>query len=93
MPIDFRMNLVMEKMAKMKEAEYTPLMRVLFGLGTPTPLPADLENKETGVGRVEFNDTTLNESQQKAVLFALASREVALIHGPPGVRPLFQYLT
>jgi DNA polymerase alpha-associated DNA helicase A len=27
----------------------------------------------------------LNESQKDAIRFALASREVALIHGPPGV--------
>ena len=75
----------MERMKKMEEREYTTLMRVLFGLDSPTPLPADLDNEETGAGKVEFHDTTLNDSQKNAIRFALASKEVALIHGPPGV--------
>lgn len=69
----------------MEEREYTTLIRVLFGLDSPTPLPANLENPETGAGKVDFFDPTLNDSQKDAVRFALASREVALIHGPPGV--------
>ena len=72
-------------MQKMQESDFTSLMRVLFGLESPTPLPADLENSERGAGKVEFFDTTLNDSQKDAVRFALASKEVALIHGPPGV--------
>lgn len=75
----------MERLKKMEDREYTTLIRVLFGLDSPTPLPADLENVETGAGKVEFIDPTLNESQKDAIRFALASREVALIHGPPGV--------
>jgi DNA polymerase alpha-associated DNA helicase A len=74
----------------MQEREYSTLIRVLFGLDSPTPLPANLEDVETGAGKVEFFDPTLNDSQRDAVRFALASREVALIHGPPGVR-LFHY--
>ncbi|MCJ1439724.1 MAG: hypothetical protein MMC23_000205 [Stictis urceolatum] len=72
-----RMNWVMERMGKMGEGEWTGLMRVLFG-------------ERPGVGRekegegVEWVDATLNESQKDAVRFALASRDVALIHGPPG---------
>ena len=69
----------------MEEREYTTLMRVLFGLDSPTPLPADLENAETGAGKVEYQDPTLNDSQKDAISFALALKEVALIHGPPGV--------
>jgi DNA polymerase alpha-associated DNA helicase A len=34
--------------------------------------------------KVEWNDPSLNESQQDAIRFALSSREIALIHGPPG---------
>ena len=79
------MNWTMERMRKMEGREYTTLMRVLFGLDSPTPLPADLENAEIGAGKVEFHDPTLNDSQKDAIRFALASREVALIHGPPGV--------
>ena len=72
------MNWTMERLAKMEGREYTVLTRVLFGLDAPTP--ADMN--EAGV---EFFDQTLNDSQRDAVRFALASREVALIHGPPGV--------
>ena len=81
-----RMNITMEKMAKLEEGDGSSLVRVVFGLEKPTQLPEDLENEEQGIGKVEFYDNTLNASQRDAVRFALASREVALIHGPPGVR-------
>jgi len=73
-----RMNHVMTKLSKMSEAEYTPLLRVLFGLSSPSP--QDL----TTVKDLEFIDPSLNESQKEAIRFAMASPEVALIHGPPG---------
>lgn len=72
------MNWTMERLKKMQESEYTALTRVLFGLDTPTPVSLDEK-------KVEFFDQSLNDSQRDAVRFALASREVALIHGPPGV--------
>lgn len=72
------MNQVMTKMSNMSEAEYTPLMRVLFGLSSPSP--PDLAAAKD----VEFIDTSLNDSQKEAIRFALAASEVALIHGPPG---------
>lgn len=68
----------MERLKKMDQSEYTTLTRVLFGLDTPTPPSQDGP-------KIEFIDQTLNDSQRDAVKFALASREVALIHGPPGV--------
>lgn len=71
------MNWTMERLEKMEESEYTTLTRVLFGLDTPTPVSQD-------EAEVEFLDQTLNDGQRDAVGFALASREVALIHGPPG---------
>lgn len=80
-----RMNQTMERLKKMGEKDYTSLVRVLFGLESPTPLPSNLEDPESGCGKVEFIDPTLNDSQKDAIAFALASREVALIHGPPGV--------
>lgn len=73
-----RMNWTMERLRKMEESEYTSLTRVLFGLDTPTPA-------SQGEAEIEFFDQMLNDSQRDAVRFALASREVALIHGPPGV--------
>jgi DNA polymerase alpha-associated DNA helicase A len=78
----------MERLAKMEEREYTPFIRVLFGLSSPSPVPADLE-KDEEVGEIEWVDPTLNDSQKDAIRFALASREIALIHGPPGVSPFY----
>lgn len=74
----------MEKLEKMDEAEYTNLIRVLFGLSSPTPIPENPED-DPAVGKIEWFDPTLNDSQKDAIRFALASREIALIHGPPGV--------
>ncbi|KAL4782182.1 P-loop containing nucleoside triphosphate hydrolase protein [Aspergillus varians] len=73
-----RMNQTMEKMAKMSESDHTNFQRVAFG--HTTPLPPDYEAS----GPVEFLDPTLNDSQKEAIRFALASRDIALIHGPPG---------
>ncbi|DAA77514.1 TPA_exp: hypothetical protein A8136_6060 [Trichophyton benhamiae CBS 112371] len=73
-----RMNQTMAKLEKMQESEHSQLIRVLFGHTTPSPL--DFES----VGTLEFMDPSLNDSQKEAIRFALASREIALIHGPPG---------
>ncbi|KAH0499421.1 hypothetical protein TgHK011_006619 [Trichoderma gracile] len=78
-----RMNQTMEKLQKMGEAEYSSFIRVLFGLSSPSPVPEDLAASDE-VGTIEWIDPTLNDSQKDAIRFALASREVALIHGPPG---------
>ncbi|KAI0970393.1 P-loop containing nucleoside triphosphate hydrolase protein [Xylaria arbuscula] len=78
-----RMNLTMEKMQKMTESEYSSFMRVLFGMSSPSPVPRDLSS-DPEVGKIDWLDPTLNDSQKDAIQFALASREVALIHGPPG---------
>ncbi|CAK7267181.1 hypothetical protein SEPCBS57363_002468 [Sporothrix epigloea] len=72
-----RMATVMRILQGMPEANYTPLMRVLFGLsspGLPKPVPDD----------VDWIDLSLNDSQKDAVRFALNAPETALIHGPPG---------
>ncbi|KAF3360524.1 hypothetical protein VdG1_01484 [Verticillium dahliae VDG1] len=73
----------MEKLQKMPEAEYSSFMRVLFGLSSPSPIPVDLA-ADGELGKLEWIDPSLNDSQKDAIRFALASREVALIHGPPG---------
>lgn len=82
------MNQTMKKLEKMSESDYPILMRVLFGLDSPTPVPSNPDDFSEEIKDLEFIDPTLNESQRNAVKFALASREVALIHGPPGVRCL-----
>ncbi|TDZ73127.1 DNA polymerase alpha-associated DNA helicase A [Colletotrichum trifolii] len=78
-----RMNQTMEKLEKMAEGEYTAFMRVLFGLSSPAPVPTDLTSNEQ-LSKIQWIDPSLNDSQKDAIRFALASREVALIHGPPG---------
>lgn len=80
------MNWTMEKLKKMEQREYSTLMRVLFGLDIPTPVTQDRNDLNEDLRNLDFVDPTLNESQRDAVQFALASREIALIHGPPGVR-------
>ncbi|KAF5554303.1 HCS1-DNA helicase A [Fusarium napiforme] len=65
------------------EVTYKSFIRVLFGLSSPSPVSEDLSKDET-VGNLEWFDPTLNDSQKNAIRFALLSREVALIHGPPG---------
>ncbi|ROT35267.1 hypothetical protein SODALDRAFT_337327 [Sodiomyces alkalinus F11] len=81
-----RMKQTMEKLQKMPESEYSTFMRVLFGLESPSPVPADLSSdpSDPELAAIQWNDPTLNESQKDAIRFALASREIALIHGPPG---------
>ncbi|KAL8370811.1 hypothetical protein RB595_000922 [Gaeumannomyces hyphopodioides] len=78
-----RMTMMMEKMQKLSDSEHSNLMRVLFGLSSPSPVPLDL-GTDPDLSNIEWIDPTLNESQKDAVRFALASPEIALIHGPPG---------
>lgn len=76
-----RMNQTMMRLQKMREDEYSSFVRVLFGLESTSSVASDLSDE----GDVEWIDLDLNDSQKDAIRFSLASREVALIHGPPGV--------
>ena len=78
------MNWVMKRLESMHEGEYSSLLKVLFGLEAPTSLPGDLEDESIGCGKVNFINEGLDDSQKDAVRFGLTSREIALIHGPPG---------
>ncbi|OHE98895.1 hypothetical protein CORC01_05791 [Colletotrichum orchidophilum] len=78
-----RMSQTMGRLEKMTEAEYTAFMRVLFGLSSPSPVPPNLAS-DPDLSKIQWIDPSLNDSQKDAIRFALASREVALIHGPPG---------
>lgn len=75
-----RLQHTMSTLQKMQTSEHSTLTQVLFGLASPTlptsshDLPAD----------IEWHDASMNDSQKDAIRFALAAREVALIHGPPG---------
>lgn len=73
-----RMRQTMEKLAKMTENEHTHFMRVAFGHTSP------LQPDHDAAGPIEFIDPTLNDSQKDAIRFALAAKDIALIHGPPG---------
>jgi DNA polymerase alpha-associated DNA helicase A len=75
----------MEKLQKMHEESYSAFQRVLFGLSSPSPVQEPSEETE----KIVWIDPSLNDSQKDAIRFALASREVALIHGPPGVLQSF----
>ena len=74
-----RLNQTMTKLQQMKPGEHSSLTQVLFGQSSPTPTPTDDLSAD-----VKWHDPSLNASQQEAIRFALASREIALIHGPPG---------
>ena len=76
------MNQTLTSLKKMEERDYTTLTRVLFGLDSPTSVS---ENSAEWPKELVFLDQTLNDSQRDAVRFALASKDIALIHGPPGV--------
>ncbi|OJD34225.1 dna-binding protein smubp-2 [Diplodia corticola] len=77
-----RMTQTMARLQKFTDSEYTPFIRALFGLSSLSPLPK--EYSEAGLDKLQWIDPSLNESQKDAIQFAMASREVALIHGPPG---------
>lgn len=88
------MNQIMEKLKRAEENDLTTLTRVLFGLDSPTPVSKYSEDGEGGGDKLQFINPNLNDSQKDAIRFALASREVALIHGPPGVpRPSHGVMT
>jgi DNA polymerase alpha-associated DNA helicase A len=72
----------MEKLQQ--ESQHSPFVQVLFGMASPSPLPSNLDDPSLGLNDLELFDSSLNNSQIEAIKFALASREIALIHGPPG---------
>jgi DNA polymerase alpha-associated DNA helicase A len=73
-----RMLKGLEKLQKKCQEGGSRLTNVLLG-------QADLSTA-IAMTDITFFDETLNDSQKEAVRFALGSPEVALIHGPPGVK-------
>lgn len=66
------------------------LIKVLFGLQLPSAaalesLSGEKVDEGPAEAPIEWFDTTLNDSQRRAVEFTLRANEVACIHGPPGV--------
>lgn len=80
-----RMNWTMTKLKDMASSDQTSFIRVLFGQSTPSPVPTDAAALDAEVGNINWiSEQPLNDSQCQAIKFALCSREVSLIHGPPG---------
>lgn len=75
------MNYTLKDLLKTPSEAYTTLQRVLLGLSSPTP-PSVSSLKE--FESISFTNDNLNASQKEAIRFALASPDIALIHGPPG---------
>lgn len=61
------------------------LVDVLFKASPPAPSHTKWSEAGTlSSNDVTFINPTLDNSQKRAVLFALSRRDVAIIHGPPG---------
>lgn len=80
-----RMSQTMKKLQSMREEEYSSFVRVMFGLSSVSTVSENLTDQDVGEEKLEWIDPSLNDSQKDAIRFALASKEIALIHGPPGV--------
>ncbi|KAF1814823.1 P-loop containing nucleoside triphosphate hydrolase protein [Eremomyces bilateralis CBS 781.70] len=76
-----RMTKAMTYLQSLQSSSYTSLMLALFSHVPPTiPSPSSI----TSISTIEWQSPNLNESQKRAVVFALAAPTMALIHGPPG---------
>ena len=75
-----RMRETMERLRDTPINELSSLANILLGRTKPSALRELIDLK--------FIDETLNDSQKDAVRFSLSAPEIALIHGPPGVRLL-----
>lgn len=77
----FSMNQTLQTLLKTPTEAYTKLQQVLLSLSTPSiPSQADIDKFKD----IAFYNSSLNASQRDAIQFALASSDIALIHGPPG---------
>lgn len=78
-----RMFDTITKLKNMNDIEMTPLMKVLLGYSKISPLWRK-DEEDSPISNFSLFDNTLNNGQKNAVEFALASKEIAIIHGPPG---------
>jgi superfamily I DNA and/or RNA helicase len=81
----FRLDLAADEITRKRQ---TAALRVIEKAGGRTGQLRDVllgerEPRFSEVSELEFA-TSLNSSQQEAVRFALASQDLAIIHGPPG---------
>lgn len=66
------------------DSQTSNFVRVLFGQSAPSPVPRDETALSEAAGKPVWVNESLNDSQKAAIEFALASQDIALIHGPPG---------
>ncbi|KAG5519681.1 hypothetical protein PMAC_001837 [Pneumocystis sp. 'macacae'] len=78
-----RMSDTITRLKEMKDEEMTLLTKILLGREKPS-LPWRKDEKDSPISDFLLFDNTLNNEQKKAVEFALASKEITIIHGPPG---------
>ncbi|KAM5316922.1 DNA-binding protein SMUBP-2 [Glossophaga mutica] len=71
-----RLKTALIALRKHRASPASSLIEVLFGDAAPSPA--------SDIQAPAFYNTSLDASQQEAVLFALSQRELAIIHGPPG---------
>ncbi|XP_053400098.1 DNA-binding protein SMUBP-2-like [Mercenaria mercenaria] len=71
-----RLKRTLENLNKIRHGECANLVSVLFEEQPLSP-PNNLQD-------LKFINENLDESQQQAVQFALAQKELAVVHGPPG---------
>ena len=83
---NFRIDLTADEVTRQRQlAAITMAMESRGRLGKLRDILMDVAEPTFHPGPLEFEfQTTLNESQQEAVRFALAANDLAVIHGPPG---------
>jgi ATP-dependent RNA/DNA helicase IGHMBP2 len=71
-------------MVKQREGIAHHLLDVAFDNADPIP-----SNFSVSTGPSQWFNENLDQSQREAVSFALASRDISIIHGPPGTGKYF----
>src|SRR6266496_1523664 len=79
-----RMRDTMEKLRDTPVNELSSLANILLGRTKPSAVQDFID--------IKFIDETLNDSQKDAVRFSLSAPEIALIHGPPGVKSISYFI-
>ena len=69
----------------MRNMKCSLLTNVLLEIGQPSIPYTGLSPKIVKGNDIEFFNPKLDESQKDAIRFALRQRELAIVHGPPGM--------
>jgi ATP-dependent RNA/DNA helicase IGHMBP2 len=71
-------------MVKQRHGIAHHLLDIAFDNDDPTP-----SNFSANTGPSQWFNENLDQSQREAVSFALSSRDISIIHGPPGTGNYF----